>query len=162
MYATGGNKLANRPNSLAFSKHNKGPSSPNSNLKNEEMKIDKLFEMKRPHTATKKVLPNLVSLHKQCALKTLQKIHPSVIYPLKYNRELQLDMDCLAANQEQSMFLFINLARTLSIMKIWSSYTRLSDLDSMVKSQREDYKEYVRSAVQQYFLKISIEAKIEP
>ncbi len=131
MYATGGNKLVNRPNSLAFSKHNKGPSSPNSH-QTEELKADKLFEMKRPHTATKKVLPNLVSLYKQCALKTLQKIHPSVIYPLKYNRELQLDMDCLAGNQEQSMFLFINLARTLSIMKIWSSYTRLSDLDSII------------------------------
>ena len=32
-------------------------------------------------------------------------------------------------------------------MRIWSSYARLDDVDSMLKSQREDYTEYVRSAV---------------
>jgi len=43
----------------------------------------------RPHTAISKTPKlNLVSVYKQCAFKCMQKIHPSVIYPLKYNREL--------------------------------------------------------------------------
>lgn len=60
------------------------------------------------------------------------------------------------------MILFVSKATDCQIMKFWSSYTRLDDVDGMLKSQREDYNEYVRSAVKQYFLKINIESKIEP
>ena len=92
MHATGGAKLIKRPNSLAFTKHNSRPESPNkdvfqSNKKSEA--ADKKKDQMRPHTAISKTPKlNLVSVYKQCAFKSMQKIHPSVIYPLKYNREL--------------------------------------------------------------------------
>lgn len=85
-----------------------------------------------------------------------------MVFPLKYNSELALDMDCLQDNQEQSMINFVRLAKELEIIRCWSSYTRLDDVDSMMKSNRLDFSEYVRSAVQQYFCKIDIESKIEP
>ena len=47
-------------------------------------------------------------------------------------------------------------------MRIWSSYTRLPDVDGMIKSQRDDFMEYLRVAVKHFFTKIKIEAKIEP
>ena len=78
----------------------------------------------------------------------LQKIHPAVIFPLKYNNELALDMDCLEDNQEESIIRFVGMATDLEIMKLWSSYTRLNDVDTMLKSTREDYSEYLKSAVQ--------------
>lgn len=64
----------------------------------------------------------------------MQKIHPSVVFPLKYNSELALDMDCLQDNQEASMIEFVRVATDLEIIRCWSSYARLSDVDSMMKS----------------------------
>ena len=43
----------------------------------------------------------------------MQKIHPSVVFPLKYNSELALDMDCLQDSQEASMIEFVRLATDL-------------------------------------------------
>ena len=64
----------------------------------------------------------------------LQKIHPQVIFPLKYNSELALDMDSLRDNQEESMIEFVRQARELEIIRCWSSYTKLDDVDAMIKS----------------------------
>jgi len=74
-------------------------------------------------------------------------MHPSIVFPLKYNQELALDMDCLQNNQEESLFKFVAIATELEICRMWSSYTRLDDVDSMIKSQRPDYNEYVKCAV---------------
>ena len=46
----------------------------------------------------------LVSLYKKCALKTNMKIHPTVIASLRYKHGLELDMDCLDARQELTLF----------------------------------------------------------
>lgn len=71
-------------------------------------------------------------------------------------------MDSLINNQEESVIDFVGKATDLNIIKFWSRYTKLDDVEALMKSQRNDYKEYLRTAVKQYFLKISIEAKIEP
>ena len=85
-----------------------------------------------------------------------------MIFPLKYNNELALDMDCLEENQEESMIKFVGMATDLEVLKLWSSFTRLDDVDIMIKSQRHDYNEYLKAAVKQYFLKIQMESKLEP
>jgi hypothetical protein len=56
-------------------------------------------------------------------------------------------MDCLQDHQEESMFKFVANATDLEICRIWSSYTRFDDVDSMIKSQRPDYNEYIKAAV---------------
>ena len=90
MYATGGKKLIRRPDRDAFSKkHNKRPSSQNKDVYAKD-EIKDVQPVKKPANAI-----NLVNLYKQCCLKLLQKIHPAVVFPLKYNRELALDMDSL-------------------------------------------------------------------
>lgn len=45
------------------------------------------------------------------------------------------------------MFKFVAMATDLEICRIWSSYTRIDDVDSMMKSQRLDYNEYIKAAV---------------
>jgi len=45
------------------------------------------------------------------------------------------------------VILFVKLVRDLELMKIWSSYARLEDVDAIIKSTRKDYDEYIKSAV---------------
>ena len=50
----------------------------------------------------------LVTLYKECCSKLSQKVNPTIIFPLKENKELALDMDCLLeARQEGSVFNFV-------------------------------------------------------
>ena len=177
MYASGGQKLLRRPDSNAFSKkHNKRPHSARASQSDaynrstmygsEPLNKQRTVSHRK---STEKLVPErqngnaLVQLYKMCALKSMQKIHPAVIYPLKYNCELALDMDSLTDNQEQSLIDFVAKATNgLQSMRIWSSYTRLPDVDGMIKSQRDDFMEYLRVAVKHFFTKIKIQAKIEP
>ena len=136
--------MIRRPDTNAFSKkHNKEPSSQNKDV----YETEELHEGEQKHTQFR-LKHGLVGLYKQCCHKMLEKIHPSVIFPLKYNSELALDMDCLQNSQEASMIEFVRRATDLEIIRCWSSYTRLNDVDAMIKSQRVDYNEYVKSAVQ--------------
>ncbi len=64
----------------------------------------------------------------------MQKIHPAIIFPLKYNQELALDMDSLMNNQEESVIEFVGKATDLVYMKLWSRYTKLEDVDALIKS----------------------------
>ena len=71
-------------------------------------------------------------------------------------------MDCLLDSQEQSMIAFVGEATGLEAIRIWSSYARLQDLENIMKSQRDDFLEYIKTAVKHFYTKISIESKIEP
>lgn len=94
MHATGGNKLIRRPDSYAFSKkHNKRPFSADSSQKNKD--VNEVEDSKKKLSVSPLYKYGLVGLYKQCCNSLNEKIHPSVIFPLKYNQELALDMDCL-------------------------------------------------------------------
>lgn len=45
------------------------------------------------------------------------------------------------------MVKFLGMATDLEICRLWSSYTRLDDVDAMIKSQRDDYNEYLKTSV---------------
>ena len=91
MNADGGERLVKAPNSYAFSKFNTGSNKqPNSGKKDAEFKDGDGGIMRRQS--------ELVNLYKQCCFKKSQKIHPAIVFPLKYNNELSLDIDSLFQN----------------------------------------------------------------
>ena len=49
----------------------------------------------------------------------------------------------------------------LERITLWSSYTNLNDIDGMVRAHRQSYNEYLHSAIEHFFVKIAIEAKID-
>lgn len=60
------------------------------------------------------------------------------------------------------MTMFVEKAKHLKTMRIWSSYMRLEDVDNYMKSFKESTIEYLKAAIKKYFLKIETEIKNEP
>ena len=82
----------------------------------------------------------------------MQQIHPAIVAPLKYNNELKLDMDILQGyNQEDAMILFVDKAKELSFIKIWSSYINLDSVEKYIKSFKHNDIEYIKLAAKKYF-----------
>ena len=63
------------------------------------------------------------------------KIHPTVIASLRYKNGLVLDMDCLDARQELTLFSMIEQSKDMSRIKLWSSLTKLEDVDYMINAE---------------------------
>ena len=104
----------------------------------------------------------MLGLYKQCAIKTQMKIHPAVIACLRHSGTLEIDMDCLADRQELPVFRFLSKATDLTKITFWSSLTKLEDVDYMMKANNPAYSEYIKSSVRQFYLKINMEAQVEP
>ena len=47
-------------------------------------------------------------------------------------------------------------------IRLWSSLTKLDDVDYMINAETSAYSEYIKSSVKQFFLKIAMVAEVEP
>ena len=101
-------------------------------------------------------------MYKECASQTHLKVHPAILGNLKYHDSLEFDMDCLRNRQELPVFRFIAKAKSLNKLKAWSSLVKLDDLDYMMKADNTAYSEYIKSAVRQFYIKLQMEAYVEP
>ena len=104
----------------------------------------------------------LVSLYKRVAVKLNMKIHPTIIASLRYKHGLEFDMDCLDGRQELPLFNLIEQTAELKRIRLWSSLTKLDDVDYMMAADNSAYSEYIKSSVRQFFLKIGMVAEVEP
>ena len=60
------------------------------------------------------------------------------------------------------MFNLVEQSPDLKRIRLWSSLTKLDDVDYMIKAETSAYSEYIKSSVKQFFIKIAMVAEVEP
>ena len=77
---------------------------------------------------------------------------------VKHHAELEANMDMFFDRQEAALFLFISKATDLIKIKLWSSLTKLDDVNHFLKGNNPAYSDYIKSSVKQFYFKIKMES----